>query len=271
MLQYMGRENSEDYGTSFTILLNTWESAVKYLRLTKNTEPRAIEVATILGWTFVRSDKAQDAGQVDMTASAKACNKAFQLLESGRIQRQTYAGMAPTNAVDLTGPATRAIKGLENIQKHTPPSSRNAAVLEQRKKQVESAVEKTAEKFRQGKIAPGGLRQATEEAINFEVGRGEKVKVSPLFSQFCYTTGGDIGRVLKHDLLGEQVERTIGIIPHLTLPADEAAANYMAGTLGELSDRAKELQTRLTKALDVLEVGTKTVRPVLSIAAKRGE
>ena len=69
MLQYMGRENMEDY-TSFSVLLETWEAGTNYLYYLSNTEVKDIEenylafqnanfknldVARLLGWMLVRA------------------------------------------------------------------------------------------------------------------------------------------------------------------------------------------------------------------------
>ena len=64
MLQFMGRENSEDYGADFSVMLETWQAAVKYLGVKKpdsdaacpagSTQP--IEIARFLGWTRRRKD-----------------------------------------------------------------------------------------------------------------------------------------------------------------------------------------------------------------------
>jgi hypothetical protein len=37
MLQYMGRENGEDYHSDFTVMLNTWEGAVRFLTNSKDS------------------------------------------------------------------------------------------------------------------------------------------------------------------------------------------------------------------------------------------
>ena len=51
MLQFMGRENGEDYKSDFNIMLNTWDGAVRYLKKTgTGFSGKDIEVARLLGW-----------------------------------------------------------------------------------------------------------------------------------------------------------------------------------------------------------------------------
>jgi ParB-like chromosome segregation protein Spo0J len=48
MLQYMGRENGEDYNSDFLVMLNTWEEAAEFYReIRQNLKP--LEIAQLLG------------------------------------------------------------------------------------------------------------------------------------------------------------------------------------------------------------------------------
>jgi hypothetical protein len=74
MLQFMGRENGEDYRTEFLIMLNTWEGAVKFggRGLQK---PKPIDLARLLGWTeYLPANE-----RTRMNETAKACANAFAL------------------------------------------------------------------------------------------------------------------------------------------------------------------------------------------------
>jgi hypothetical protein len=48
LLQFLGRENGEDYGSEFLVMLNTWEAAVKFLAL-RERRKMTIEIAHFLG------------------------------------------------------------------------------------------------------------------------------------------------------------------------------------------------------------------------------
>lgn len=58
MLQFMGRENGEDYHTDFLVMLATWESAIRYISREQyadrvlESENETLKIARLLGWTL---------------------------------------------------------------------------------------------------------------------------------------------------------------------------------------------------------------------------
>src|SRR4051794_256634 len=87
MLQFMGRENMEDYNAVFLILLESWEAVLKSgLPCLQGRTPKAIDVARLLGWTRIRSDRGDD----KMNDTAAACNAAFVLIEGGHMTRGNW-------------------------------------------------------------------------------------------------------------------------------------------------------------------------------------
>jgi HD superfamily phosphohydrolase len=73
MLQYMGRENMEDF-TSFSVLLETWEAATNYMALLNEPEIKAIEIGKLLGWVKNRAGKYRNDESVDLNSTAQAAN-----------------------------------------------------------------------------------------------------------------------------------------------------------------------------------------------------
>ena len=56
MLQFMGRENLEDYNADFLVMLETWEAAVGFTDERDSAQKsQAIELARLLGWTRPQS------------------------------------------------------------------------------------------------------------------------------------------------------------------------------------------------------------------------
>ena len=48
----MGRENSEDYGTDFLTMLNTWEGAIKFSKqIPGDHRVQDVDISKLLGWT----------------------------------------------------------------------------------------------------------------------------------------------------------------------------------------------------------------------------
>ena len=53
MLQFMGRENGEDYGNEFLVMLNTWEAAVTFRKsVPRGTDETTLDIARFLGACF---------------------------------------------------------------------------------------------------------------------------------------------------------------------------------------------------------------------------
>ena len=71
MLQYMGRENLEDYNAEFLIQLESWEAAIKSGLVSSGTpESRGqhIEISKLLGWTRQRARLTEGRSSADEPA-----------------------------------------------------------------------------------------------------------------------------------------------------------------------------------------------------------
>jgi hypothetical protein len=55
MLQFMGRENMDDYNADFLTMLETWDAAIGYVTSRDVTEVQPIVITELLGWTQDRS------------------------------------------------------------------------------------------------------------------------------------------------------------------------------------------------------------------------
>jgi hypothetical protein len=77
MMQYMGRENGEDYNSDFLVMLNTWEGAAKYFAARTAKVPQPIELARMLGWI---SRHATHRGGMGANNLAEACAAASSLV-----------------------------------------------------------------------------------------------------------------------------------------------------------------------------------------------
>jgi hypothetical protein len=63
MLQFMGRENGEDYNSDFVIMLNTWDGAAAYFRAISRKSAQPIEIARLLGWVRLRNEQGREGQQ----------------------------------------------------------------------------------------------------------------------------------------------------------------------------------------------------------------
>jgi hypothetical protein len=94
MLQYMGRENMEDYAAEFPVMLESWEAATEFLRRAAQ-KAQDLDVAVLLGWT-----RSADGHGVRMTDTALACANASRLIEGGYMARKDLRGL-PVRAVRM--------------------------------------------------------------------------------------------------------------------------------------------------------------------------
>jgi hypothetical protein len=261
MLQYMGRENSEDYGTDFTVLLNTWEAAYKF-RDHAHAKPEPLDIARLLGWASVRAD-----GYEAMTPAALACNSAFALIRGGHIERNEFAGLSTRAARDIAQRALSMMATIKDTAKINP-SSQHAATIHRRVQQVGATAKQVAKKVREGEVAPTKVRTTMTETAYRNVGQGERAKLKPLFAKFCYATGGEIGRTINHDTLKEKLDEIITNVEHIIMESDEAAASYVGNTLQQLAERADKTRKDIDTALAKLEKLRDVTKPTMKLIAK---
>ena len=55
MLQFMGRENMDDYNADFLTMLETWDAAVNFWPSRDGQAYQPIDIANLLGWAQARS------------------------------------------------------------------------------------------------------------------------------------------------------------------------------------------------------------------------
>ena len=92
MIEYLGRENMEDYNASFEIMYEAWEAAVVYSRGTGGKYD-AISIAKLLGWTRVKQpDKKTRKVRTILSDVASACSHVHDLVKSGDANRDTFKG-----------------------------------------------------------------------------------------------------------------------------------------------------------------------------------
>ena len=159
MLQFMGRENGEDYNADFTVMLETWEATVEYAKAHENVFPRhrgklkATDIARALGWIDDRGD---------MNHTARACANASDLLEKGVMEREDFSGVNVEAAKEVATTAKKRVQQFEGSGNLTEP---------QKKARVES-VGKSAKKalidVREGNVTAREAGARTDSSIREE-------------------------------------------------------------------------------------------------------
>jgi len=258
MLQYMGRENMDDYSQDFLIMLNGWEGALKYWHhgASASEIPEPIELARKLGWTRARNNAKTDR----MNATAEACAAAYSLIQGGYLDRGDLEGLSTKAAREIT---TRATTTMQRMDKsHVDPARAFYA-----KQHIAIGAQTTARLVREGIVASRDIR-GTVEAEAYRSARSARVKDPPLFAMFGKTLAHSIEKVLDTDVNAEKLKEMCKALNKITLEEEEEDQKMVALVyfqLGELKKRAerwhrkigagmkKEKKTTLNKALS--EVG----------------
>jgi hypothetical protein len=131
----MGRENGEDYGAEFLVMLNTWEAALQFISAEfpadRPGKPQAIEIARLLGWTAGNAGGSNDdpndphgegvarllncTGRwaYDLTEKARAEDKAKRNAEIIRLKDE---GLTVREIKEETGASLGTISGVQKLK-----------------------------------------------------------------------------------------------------------------------------------------------------------
>jgi ParB-like chromosome segregation protein Spo0J len=235
MLQYMGRENGEDYSTDFLIMLNTWEGAMNFRRHDAgNSQP--IDIAQLLGWT-----RLADGGGVRMNETAQACAAAHALIVGGYMVRSDLEGLSVRAAKEIV---TRAQSRMEQISKMAAQTQRPAKEVEHAKQMVAKGAKATAGQVQRGEIAQKDLR-AKVDVNTYKAAAETKAKPSPLFAVFGASVANSIDGMLKSDGAAQRLEEIVKVVNSVTMSEDFDVLRKIDFYLGEVSIRAQGWQKRL--------------------------
>ena len=248
MLQYMGRENSEDFGTNFAVLLNTWEAADRFFRA-RGKNPEAIDIARLLGWVVVRGPETKYAGHETMTRAAEACNAAYRLIVNNHMERDEFDNMSTSAARDI---AQRTMSMMDQVERSAKASGESPHIVSAYKSRIGHGARRTAQDVRKGDVAPREIKKELETNIYRELGKGKTVPQN-LVDKFAFKLAGDINTVLRDDALSAKLAEIEKVADQVVLNADHVAIGAVQGALGELGKRAADWHRRLntTQARDV--------------------
>lgn len=233
MLQYMGRENGEDYSTDFLVMLNTWEGAVKFRRRA-GEEVAPIAVASVLGWTNVRSDGPR------MNDTAQACAAAHSLIEAGHIDRNDLRELSVKSAREIVA---RTSARIEQTKSFAEKTQRPAHEVEQVTDAIAKAAKITARQVRDGEVTQKELRAKVDENA-YKVAVQSKVKESPLFAAFGANLVSSLEKMLKDDSAAERLQSVVDALPVIRQEQDKEIVRNIDYWLGEIAIRAKSWQKK---------------------------
>jgi hypothetical protein len=237
MLQLMGRENLEDYRTSFLVLLETWEAADGFLPSQDGNSPQPVKVAELLGWTEIRDGK-----NIQLSNTARATNGALKLIKAGYHTHADFDGLHMTAVRHLVDRAQSLIKQSTEVaksQNHKPE------VLEKAKDQIARAVTKTANQVREGKLATDKITHTLDVNV-YEFAHAEAKPRDPNFSVIGKQIAASIDKMLESDATGEKLDKIKQLIPHIENAEDKKIILQIETALALLAERVAMRQKELS-------------------------
>jgi len=153
MLKYLGRENLEDYGADFLVMLESWKAAVKFRRA-RAEKSEDLDIAEFLGWT-----RRADGPGKRMTDTALACTAASKLIHGGYVSRDELDGLDVRSVRNL---CSKMVSRHEQIDKMGKATQRPAREVEQAKQTIARAGRTVAREIKEGNIGSRQVRSRVD-------------------------------------------------------------------------------------------------------------
>ena len=246
MLEFMGRENGEEYNTDFRCLLETWEAAVNHLGAEHGSRLAAAE---LLGWTTPNGAQ---------SGRANACAKALKAVNEGLTHRENLTGLNVYQANTLIGELQEQIAVIDNPLSKTKRTEEEKA---QAKKETVEDVNAIIEEVGAGEVGTQDAR------TRIKVARGqaeERVSPKPVTQRplpelwsAARTMENRIGTILLNDATADKLDQLVEAYPIIV---QEDQDTLLAGIIKELEALERRAATYRRKlsgetVLDVIEGG----------------
>jgi ParB family chromosome partitioning protein len=239
MIQFMGRENLDDYAASFAVLLETWEAAEKFCSsANRGIKSQPIEIARLLGWVKPHTKD----GIAQLTHTARACYAASKMIASGHLEREALQGLSVDAAEQIV---ERAANRLEHLDKLAAEQKRPHAEVERAKRHVANAVKDTAKEVREGRVASRDIRSRVD--VNAYVRTQKAKKVSPLFDSFGRALADSLSKMVKEDSAAQRLDAIEDALGKIELEADHQIVARILFELERLGERVEKRHSRLSK------------------------
>ena len=237
MIQFMGRENLEDYNADFLCMLESWRAGATFLARGHVQKSQPIDIARLLGWT--RKNRDGDT----MNNTANACASASSLIDGGWISVDEVHGLSVDAVRQITA---RAVSRMEQIDKVAKKQQLPAKDIGVAKKQVGKAVKKTTEDAREGKIPTRDLR--SEVDVNAYRFSKQVKRPSPLFSTFGAALADSIDKMLVSDSASSRLQAIAESVGIIEREEDLETIRRVDFALSELERRPGMWRKKITPA-----------------------
>lgn len=233
MVQYMGRENGEDYSADFLIMLNTWEAGANFAQ--RKEKSKAVDIARLLGWT-----RQQDGSSV-MNDVAQACAGASTLIADGHLDRNDLKDLSVRTARDIV---KRALIRMESIERSAKLSGAPAKDVKHAKGIVGKGVKQTTNDARSGNYPAKQLGSRVD--VNTMAAAGmSKGKRTPLFEVFGRALVDSVAKMLERDSVADRLSEIVKVLDQVVDEGDKVVLRQLDFQLNELGARAGRWRKRL--------------------------
>jgi hypothetical protein len=227
MLEFMGRENGEDYSTDFLVMLNTWEGAVNF----EHQRSKPIETARLLGWTTIYSD-----GGERMTPVAKHCASAYELIAGGHMVRPDFDGLSVKQAGEIV---MRAKTRINKIAERGEALGHKPSQVKAAQESVAKGAKAVAQKAKAGKLSTTELG-ASVDLEAYKSAGSSKPKKQLLFSAFGDALATQLSKTINTDAASEKLKAVIKSLELIEQDDDKRVVDRLHFELRELAARADE-------------------------------
>ena len=220
MLQFMGRENMEDYNADFLCMLETWEAGTKHAERARG-KTQLLDIAKLLGWTDERNQS---------NHTARACNDAYELIKAKHLTRKDLRDLSVKSVEAIVARVQARMAEIEEVaKKRNIPRPQ----IERAKERISSAGRDVAERAREGTVAQRDLRMEID-ATAFTAARGATKQL--MFETFGRSLADRIHRFLRDGDVSERLQSVVEALPNITEDEDRAIVRRLDYELAELSE-----------------------------------
>jgi ParB family chromosome partitioning protein len=242
MVQFLGRENLDDYQASFPVLLETWEAADAFLSAPIGAKDiQSLDIARLLGW-ISRRREAGRVGEDQLTHIARSCSAAHKLITGGYIERDSLADLSTRAAMEIV---ERAWSRMEQLDRISSQNKRSHAEVERAKKQIAKGAKETVREVKAGRVAQRDIRSRVD--VNAYRHAKAEAKISPLFDAFGKALAESISKMLSDDAATPKLQAVVDALGKIETESDQKIVERLLFELGGLEGRAEKWQQRLAR------------------------
>ncbi len=228
MLEFMGRENGEDYSTDFLVMLNTWEGAVNFCAPSCTDQ----QIGETLGW--MRTDSSR--GHSRLSVVAQACATAHTLIRDGHLERSDLSSLSVVQAREIV---SRAKDRIAKIEQRGTKLGHTSQQIKSAQKSVAKGAKSVAKKAKAGELSTKDLR-ANVDLEAYKNAGSSKPKKQLLFSAFGDALATQLSKTVNTDAASEKLKAVIKSLEMIEQDDDKRVVERLHFELRELAARADE-------------------------------